>query len=310
MRSASGLAKSAAQADPSDRLMGIGIRLLAAFLITAMSAVVHAVADRVPTGQIIFWRSAVALVPICLYMAVRGQFPAAVATRRPGLHVTRSLFGALSMVFSFVSLAYLPVANAQALAYLAPVLTLPLAAVMLGERIGRVVIGAAALGFGGVIAMLWAAFETPGQGALIGVAAGFGYALTMAFVRVHIKAMTASEPPATIAFWFAAVSTLVGLASIPLGWVPVDATTLALLVATGLLGGLAHIAATEAVARAPVSVLAPFDFTGLVWALGFDILLFSLVPGPVALVGVAAIGGAAVLVTLASSRPLPMRAGP
>ncbi len=275
-----------------------------------MSAVVHAVADRVPIGQIIFWRSAVALVPICLYMALRGQFPAAMATRRPGLHLTRSLFGALSMVFSFVSLAYLPVANAQALAYLAPVLTLPLAALLLGERIGRAVVGAAALGFGGVIAMLWAALEAPGQGALIGVAAGLGYALTMAFVRVHIKTMTASESPATIAFWFAVVSALVGLASLPLGWASLDAATLALLAATGLLGGLAHIAATEAVARAPVSVLAPFDFTGLVWALGFDILLFGVVPGPVAMMGVAAIGVAAVLVTLASARPMPMRAGP
>lgn len=297
--------------DPrSVMLEGIGIRLLAAFLITAMSAVVHAVSDSIPIGQIIFWRSAVALLPICIYMMLRHQFPAALFTRRPRLHLTRGLFGALSMALSFVSLAYLPVANAQALAFLAPVLTLPMAALMLGERLSSLVIGAAALGFGGVIAMLWSTLEAPGQGALIGIAAGLAYAGTMAFVRVHIKAMTATEQPATIAFWFAVICSGVGLATWPFGWAAPDTTTLALLAATGLLGGLAHIAATEATARAPVSVLAPFDFTGLVWALGFDVLLFSVVPGPLALAGVGAITLAGVLATMAGGRPAPMRAGP
>ena len=289
---------------------GIGIRLLAAFLITAMSAVVHAVSHEVPLGQIIFWRSAVALVPICGYMVLRHQFPAALASRNPRLHLTRGLYGALSMALSFVSLAYLPVANAQALAFLAPVLTLPMAALMLKERLAPVVITASALGFGGVIAMLWSALEAPGQGALIGIAAGLAYALTMAFVRVHIKAMTATESPATIVFWFAVICAGVGLATLPFGWVVPDLPTLGLLVATGLLGGLGHIAATEATARAPVSVLAPFDFTGLIWALGFDILLFAVMPGPLALAGVAAITLAGVVVTAAGARPQPLRTGP
>jgi drug/metabolite transporter (DMT)-like permease len=282
---------------------GVGLRLLAAFLITAMSALVHGLAQTVPVGQIIFFRSAVALIPIVAYMALRGQLPGALATSRSGLHVTRSLFGTLSMAFSFVSLAYLPVANAQALGYLAPVLTLPLAALMLRERMTPAIIGAVALGFGGVIAMLWHAFDVPGNGALIGVGAGLGYAVTMAFVRVHIKAMTATENPATIAFYFALTASVAGLATLPFGWATIDLQSLLWLCGAGLLGGLAHIAATEAVARAPVGVLAPFDFTGLVWALGFDLVLFSVFPDTLGLLGAAAITGAALIVTFASARP-------
>lgn len=285
---------------PRSPLNGIGLRLLAAFLITAMSAMVAVATREVGLGQIVFWRSAVALIPICAYMAWCREFPSAIATRRPGLHLTRSLFGALSMALSFLSLAWLPVANAQALGYLAPVLTLPLAAWILGERIGPLAWGAAALGFGGVLLMLGAALEAPGQGALIGVAAGLGYAVTMAFVRVHIKAMTAVERPATIAFWFAVVSALAGLATWPFGWAMPSPQMMLWLLGAGLMGGLAHVAATEAAARAPVAVLAPFDFTGLVWALLFDAALFGVMPDGLGLMGVAAITGAALLVSFAA----------
>ena len=71
----------------------------------------------------------------------------------------------------------------------------------------------------------------------------------------------------------------------PCGW--------ALLIGAGLLGGLAHIASTEAVARSPISALAVFDYTGLIWAMLFDLLLFSHVPTPLSWLGIIAIAAAA-----------------
>ncbi|QOL80668.1 DMT family transporter [Pseudooceanicola spongiae] len=282
-----------------DYYAGIALRLLSAFLITAMSAAVHGVAATVPVGQIMFWRSAIALIPILGYMAWRGNFPAALLSRYPRLHATRGLLGAVSMALSFLSLAYLPVANAQALAYLAPVLSLPMAAFLLREKLSAPIIAAVALGFAGVIALLWEALDMPGEGALIGVAAGLAYAFTMAFVRVHTKRMTVTESSSTIAFYFAVVAALVGLATLPFGWVALDGTHYVWLILAGLLGGIGHIVSNEATARAPVSTLAPFDFTGLIWALGFDLILFATFPGPLGLVGVAAITAAALLVTFA-----------
>ena len=203
------------------------------------------------------------------------------------------------MALSFLSLAYLPVANAQALAYLAPVLSLPMAAFLLREKLSAPIIAAVALGFAGVIALLWEALDMPGEGALIGVAAGLAYAFTMAFVRVHTKRMTVTESSSTIAFYFAVVAALVGLATLPFGWVTLDGTHYVWLILAGLLGGIGHIVSNEATARAPVSTLAPFDFTGLIWALGFDLILFATFPGPLGLVGVAAIPAASLLVTFA-----------
>lgn len=133
---------------------GAGLRLLAVFLVTCMSALIHAVGEAAALGQIIFWRSGVALVPILLYMAASGDFPSGLRTRRPGGHVMRSLFGAFSMGCSFLSLIYLPVANASALGYLAPVLTLPLAALLLGERLTPRLLLAVAAGFAGAMAFL------------------------------------------------------------------------------------------------------------------------------------------------------------
>ena len=262
----------------------------------AMSALVHGAAERVPVGQIMLWRSLMALPPILIYMGLRREFPQALRTRHPRLHVTRGLFGALSMGLSFLSLAYLPVANAQAIAYLAPVLTLPVAAILLGERISGRVMVAVAVGFAGVIALLWDALALPGEGGLIGIAAGLAYALTMAFVRVHTKRMTVTESSATIAFYFALVAAAVGLATAPFGWVTLSLSDMGLLTLAGVIGGLGHIASNEAVARASVSALAPFDFTGLIWALGFDILLFAHLPDEMALIGCAAITLAALLV--------------
>lgn len=282
---------------------GVGLRLLAVFLMTAMSAAVHGAAETVPIGQIMFWRSGLALIPICLYMMWRNEFPNALSTQRPGLHATRGLLGAFSMAMSFLSLAYLPVANAQALAFLAPVLVLPIAAALLKETLSSATFVAISLGFSGVVLLLWDAMVIPGEGALIGFLAGLAYAFTMAFVRVHTKAMTITESASTIAFYFAIVATLIGLTTVPFGWVSLNWSTFGWLAVAGLLGGIGHIVANEATARASVSALAPFEFTALIWALGFDLILFSVVPGPVGIIGVFAITFAALIATMIRTSP-------
>ena len=286
----------------TDFIAGIGLRLLATFLMTAMSAAVRAVAETVPIGQLIFWRSFLALIPICLYMMWRHEFPSALSTKHPRLHVTRSLLGIFAMAMFFTALTYLPLANAQALGYLAPILVLPLAAVVLKEQLTPRIFGAVFLGFTGVIFLLWDAFSLPTEGALIGGAAGLVFAFTMAFVRVHTKTMTQTESSAAIAFYLALVGSVVGFGTIFFGWIALSTSTFAWLALAGFLGGIGHIVANEATARAPVSTLAPFDFAGLIWALGFDLILFAIVPGPMGLIGVFTITFAALIVTFSKSK--------
>ena len=142
----------------------------------------------------------------------------------------------------------------------------------------------------------------PGEGALIGIAAGLGFAALIAVYRVYVKTMTRTESAATISFYFALFTTGVGLMTLPLGWNHLDLYATVVLIGAGLLGGLAHIAATESVARAPVSVLAPFEFTGLIWAVGFDFVLFSTLPGVAGWIGMIAITLADLMVIVPPGR--------
>ncbi|SMR81507.1 EamA domain-containing membrane protein RarD [Aliiroseovarius halocynthiae] len=281
---------------------GITLRVLSVFLMTAMSAAVHTAAQTVPVGQIMFWRSITALIPITLYVWLIGAFPHGVVPKRLGLHVTRGLFGAFSMFLSFVSLAYLPVANVQAIAYLAPVLTVPLAAFLLKEDPPKSLYIWVTIGFVGVLFVLWDALEAPEERMWIGVSAALGYALTMAFVRVHIKKMTHTESASAIAFSFAIISACVGLSTLLFGWSELNWTEMRWLALAGLLGGAGHIASSEAVARTRVSMLAPYDYTGLIWALTFDFLLFATLPHLMGWAGMIMIIVAAVAVALMPRR--------
>jgi drug/metabolite transporter (DMT)-like permease len=266
---------------------GIALRLLATLFFALMSLSVRVASVEAPVGQIVFWRSAVAIGPIVAYLAWRGQLWHGLRTGRPLGHVRRSLYGCAAMFFSFLSIAHLPLALATALSFLAPLIVVPVAVAILGERPGWLVGGATLLGFLGVGLMLWPAMTGPNlaMGTLIGTGAGLACAAATALAKTEIKRLTASEAPATIALYFAIVCATCGLATLPLGWADVGRTALFALVASGLLGGLAHIAMTEAVARAPVSTLAPFEYTAMIWALLFDLAVFALWPEPISLLG-------------------------
>ncbi len=280
---------------------GVMLRLAATGLFAVMSLFVRLASVEAPVGQIMFHRSAWALIPIVAYLMMRGQFPAGLKTRRPFGHMKRSLFGATSMGLSFLSLAYLPLALATALSFFAPLLSVPIATLALRERPGKVVSVGALLGFGGILLMLAPAFEGPSwdAGTIIGVAAGLGNAATTVVAKIQIKTLTGTEPPATIAFYFALVSMILSLATWPMGWSTVSGHEYVWLIGAGLTGGLAHIAMTEAVARAPVSTLAPFEYTAMLWALLFDLLVFAVLPEPMSLGGAVLVVAAAALVAFA-----------
>jgi drug/metabolite transporter (DMT)-like permease len=266
---------------------GIVLRLLATLLFSLMSLSVRVASVEAPVGQIVFWRSAVALVPILAYLAWRGQLRHGLRTSRPLGHVKRSLYGCAAMFFSFLSIAHLPLALATALSFLAPLIVVPVAVALLRERPGWIVVVATVIGFLGVGLMLWPAITGPALavGSLIGIGAGLACAATTALAKVEIKLLTATEAPAAIAFYFAVVCTACGLATWPFGWADVGQTALAALLASGIFGGLAHIAMTEAMARAPASTLAPFEYTAMIWALVFDVVVFVLWPEPISMIG-------------------------
>jgi len=269
-----------------------------------MALCVRLAAVEAPVGQIVFWRSAVALVPICIYLAFAGQFPRALRTANLAGHAVRGAYGCAAMFFSFLSLALLPLSLATALSFVAPLITIPLAVVALKERPGTLPIFGAGLGFAGVGLMLAPAFQgtETDLATLLGVGAGLACAATTASAKVAIKRLTETEAPGAIAFYFAALCALAGLATLPLGWVEARGETLLWLSGAGLFGGFAHIAMTEAVARAPISTLAPFEYTAMLWAAGFDAAVFAQFPSSAGLAGAVLVVSASALVVWGERR--------
>jgi drug/metabolite transporter (DMT)-like permease len=270
-----------------------------------MNAIIHAAAPSASVGQLIFWRSIFALPPILIYLALRRQLGPSLRTKHPGKHLVRGVLGCIVMGLNFTALAYLPVSITIALTYLTPILAVGSAILLLGERPALPVVIGVVLGLAGVVVMLVPGLAAPdvGSGFLIGVAAGVGMAATNALSRVQVKDLTRTEPPASIALSFGVLSTLFGLSTLALGWPALDPATQALLVLAGILGGFGHIFVMEAVARAPVSLLAGYEYTGILWAFGFDLVLLGARPDLWAVGGATIIVLAALLVVLGPKTP-------
>lgn len=247
------------------------------FCLVAMSAIIHASAAEASLGQLIFWRSAIALPPIILYLALRRQLGTALRTRHPGKHLVRAVLGCVVMALNFTALAYLSVGMATALSYLTPILSMFAAMLLIRERAAPLVVLGVAGGFAGVLVMLYPALSSSGvEGpALVGIAAGIGMAATNALSRIQVKDLTRTDPPASIALSFGVLSTLLGGVTVLWGWAPLSMETQLMLVGAGLLGGVGHVLMTEAVARAPVSVLAGYEYSGILWAFFFDAVLLG-----------------------------------
>ena len=274
------------------------------FTLTAMNALIHEAAKVTPVGQLVFWRSVVALGPILIYLWIRGELGTSLRTKYPHKHLIRGILGAGVMTFNFIALGYLSVGLATAISYLTPILSICAAMVFLRERPGAVVIAGVALGLAGILLMLFPALVGTEirQGTLIGVAAGLAMAATGALSRVQVKDLTRTDPPASIALSFAVVSTLVGLATLAFGWAELDSQTLLMLICAGLLGAMGHILMTEAVARAPVSLLAGYEYTGIIWAFLFDVALLGVVLDMWSVSGALVVVGAAALVAYGQGR--------
>jgi drug/metabolite transporter (DMT)-like permease len=264
--------------------LAILIKLLSVLLFAMMSALVRFVGDVVPVGQVVFFRSAFAIVPVLAIYAWRGEIGAAVRTGRPLGHLTRGLISVASMFLNFASLARLPLVDATAISFAAPFITVALAAIILGEQVRAYRWSAVVVGFCGVVVMLWPYLDVPALiasgststtvGALCAITAAF----TNSGAVIQTRRLTDSETTASIVFYFSLICMFAGLATLPFAWVTPSATQLAALIAIGVIGGLSHIFLTESYRYAPASVVAPFDYVALLWAFLFGYMLFDEVP--------------------------------
>ncbi|WP_095589012.1 DMT family transporter [Actibacterium ureilyticum] len=260
---------------------GIGLRIGATFFFTVMVLFVKWLSDAIPVGQVVFYRSAFALIPLVLFLMWTRDFPGGLRTARPMGHVARCLLGCVAMFASFASLKYLPLAHASIIGYLAPVIAVVLARVMLGEHVTGARWFGVVFGFLGMLVMVLpeAAGAEADRSYLIGVALALLMAVFTAGAKIQIRSLALTENAGAIAFYFAATCALAGLATWPYGWADPTPEQLACLVGAGASGGVAHIMMTLSLQHSEVSKLAPFEYLSLIFAVIADVAFFGIVPG-------------------------------
>lgn len=279
-------------------LGGIALKLISVFLFTIMASLIKATADLVPPGEAVFFRSFFAVPVILIWLTWRGDLQTGLRPKNLMGHVWRGVIGVTAMGFGFASLGLLPLPEVTALGYAAPLITVLLAAVLLGERLRAFRLSAVALGLVGVGVVLWPrlSLDEMDQLAALGVAFVLISAAMRALAQIHIRRLVATEETAAIVFYFSLTATLFSLTTIPFGWSWPGWAAIGMLVSAGLIGGVAQIFLTSAYRFAEAAVLAPFDYASILFAILLGYVFFDEVPTNMVLIGSAIVMAAGVLI--------------
>lgn len=282
--------------------LGIALKLLSALAFTLMSAGIKLVSDRYPVGELVFFRSFFALLPLLVWLAWQGDLINAVRTRNLKGHFLRGIIGGCGMFSGFMALYYLPLPDAVTIGYASPLMVVVLAAIMLRETVRAYRWTAVVVGFIGVLVMISPHFGASAlaRGLSGGPAVGALFALLgascAALATIQVRRLTVTERTGAIVFYFSVLSSLLGLSTIVLGWRMPTPEEWAILLGIGILGGIGQILLTESYRHADASLVAPFEYTTMIWALLIGWFVFGELPGRTVLIGGAIVAAAGIFV--------------
>lgn len=273
----------------SEHMRGILAMLLAVALFSVMDAQLKLLAEHYGPMQVAFLRGIASLPFVLLPVVLRGRL----ARLRPvnvRLHLLRGVLSVV-MLGSFVfAVRESSLATTYSIFMCAPLVVAALSVPLLGERVAGAQWGAITVGLAGVLLMVAprGGGEWVSLGALAAVVAVAMYSLSV----VTLRLLSRTDTTESMVFWFTVLLAVgAGLLAIP-SWVPLVAAHWPLLVGIGVTGAFAQHLITEAFRHAPAAVVAPFEYTALLWGVMLDLVIWRVLPGAVTLVGGAVVIGA------------------
>ncbi len=294
----------AGEVSVSDKpLVGIGLKLLSVGLLLASASLIKA-AGQLPPGEMVFFRSLFAFPPILLFLWWRGELRVGLKTDRPFWHLGRGLMNVGGMLFGFFALTVLPLPEAVAIGFTMPLLTVLFGAVFLKEQVRLFRWTAVLVGFIGVAVITYPRLTVFTEGfdnvdlAAYGVIASLIGAVFGAAASLLVRTMVKTERSSTIVIYASITSTLVALSTIMFGWEPLSWEQAVMLILVGVFGGIGQVVLTEAFRFADVSVVAPFDYASLIFAIAIGYFLFGDVPTAPMLIGSAVVTAAGIAIIL------------
>ena len=272
----------AAAQHPDRALTGLALRLFAIFCLSSMAALIKlAEAHGASLVEILFHRQLWA-IPVVMAWLAAGDGLGTIRTARFGAHIGRTAVGLTGMVFNFGAILLLPLAEATTLSFTVPIFATILGAVALRESVGRHRWGAVIIGFIGVLIV---ARPSGGHFPLIGTAVGLTAAFFVAIIAILLRQLGKTESAGTTVFWFSLLSAPPLAIAYAFDFHLHHWTVWAMLLGTGLVGGVGQLALTGALRYAPVSTVVPMDYSSLVWATLYGWTFFSVLPTPYTWIG-------------------------
>jgi drug/metabolite transporter (DMT)-like permease len=248
--------------------LGIVYMIGATIVFAASSAVSKWLVASYPIGEVLFTRTAVALLTCALFIMPQAGL-AVFRTRRLGHHVMRSVSQGFSQTFLLIAFSLMPLAGAIAINFSSPLFATLISALLLKETVGLARWLALIVGFCGVLIV-----ANPGTEAFqIGALFALGNAILYASVTVGVRGMTATESAETLILYQLTLLTGLFALLLPLGWTSPTPIDTAWIVFNGVSNAVGQYWWTRALHLAPASAVAPFFYLSLIWAsiLGFAV---------------------------------------
>jgi len=269
---------------PIDPVVPVAVAALAIALFVGMDASMKAVTLAIGVYNAMLWRSLAGLAGSgAIWLAVRRPWPAPATMR---VHLVRGGVTTVMALAWFWGIARLPLAEAIALSFIAPLIALYLAAAVLSERVGPKALGGSLLGFAGVLAIVLTRANAPmSADGLAGAAAILASAVLYAFNIVLMRKQALIAKPVEVAFFQNLIAAALLVCAAPfLAELPPPGQVPGVLLSAGLALASALLLAW-AYRRAEAQALAPVEYTALIWGALFGFLVFGEEVGAMTLVG-------------------------
>lgn len=236
--------------------------------------------DMFPVGQVLFSRFFFGLIPI-LMLVPRGEFKTFYKTSRPKLHAFRAITGTLAIIALFIALREIPLADVVSLTFGGPIFVTLGSIFFLSEKVGVKRWLAVLIGFFGMLLIVKPAYEELNIYYIFPII----FCIFFACVALSIRSLSSTEPNYRIALYFSLLSMIVGLLTLPFGWVMPNKFELFLLIFTGLVGSVANILLTVSLRYAEASLVTPTKYLNLVFAILLGYFIWSEIPKLLTIVG-------------------------
>ena len=236
--------------------------------------------DMFPVGQVLFSRFFFGLIPI-LMLVPRSEFKTFYKTSRPKLHAFRAITGTLAIIALFIALREIPLADVVSLTFGGPIFVTLGSIFFLSEKVGIKRWLAVLIGFFGMLLIVKPAYEELNIYYIFPII----FCIFFACVALSIRSLSSTEPNYRIALYFSLLSMIVGLLTLPFGWVMPNKFEFFLLIFTGLVGSVANILLTVSLRFAEASLVTPTKYLNLVFAILLGYFIWSEIPKLLTLVG-------------------------